>query len=404
MPNTLLTIDEITRECARVLHSNLTFLKGVNKDYDASFAQTGAKIGDTLRVRKPWKPAVTDGRVMTAQDYIENYVALPVTNQKHVGLSFTSAERTLKLDDYSERVITPAMATLASNVEAAMLLSVTKEVYSSVGTPGVTPAAYQVWGDAGQKLDEYLAPRDSNRMVCANPAAMNRTVDGLKGLFEDGNSLSDQYKNGVMKYAAGFKWAMDQNIINLTTGSRTGTILNNDASGTNNTQGNTTVSLDGLGGATQTVKKGEVFTIAGVYAVNQETKQSTGALQQFVVTADATGSGSAIAALSVSPAMYTTGGRQNIDAFPANDAAITFMGSASTPYPQNLAFHRDAFTFATADLEMPDSGKASRANYDGIAVRVWKQGDIVNDLHYCRVDVLFGYCTVYAELANRVWG
>jgi len=402
--NTLLTIDKVTLEALRVLHGNLAFIKNCNRDYDAEFAKDGAKIGDTLRIRKPPKYTVRTGRVMSAQNSTETNISLPVTNQKGVDLDFTSAEFTLGIDNFSRRFLKPSMTVLAANIDYDAL-SMTLDVANSVGTPGTTPSTYQVWGDANAKLDDNLAPRDGERTAILNPAAMTRTVDGLKGLFQAGDAIADQYRSGVMSRAIDLKWAIDQNVRNLTTGTHSGTVS---VTGTVAT-GATTIALDWTGGvATDTVKEGEVFTIAAVFAVNDETKQSLTNLKQFVVTADTTGVSSQWLTLPISPTIYgpTSAGLQNVDALPANNAAVTFYGTTSaTVYPQNLIFHRDAFTFATADLKLPRNQEmAARKVQDGISMRIWEGTDIRNDEWPVRSDVLYGYVSTYPELACRVWG
>jgi len=402
MANTLLTIDMVTLEALAVLHGNLAFVKNVNRDYDSAFGKTGAKIGDTLRIRKPPQYTVRSGAVMSAQNATETYVSLPVTSQKGVDLNFSSVDFALKIDDFSDRFLKPAMSVLASQIDYDAL-SMTLDIANSVGTPGTTPATYQVWGDAQAVLDNALAPRDGNRTAILNPQAMARTVDGLKGLFQAGDAIADQYRSGVMTRAIDLKWAIDQNIRSVTMGTRTGTTLvtGNPATGSN------TVNVDGLGGATQTVNEGEVITIAAVYDVNAETKATLTNLKQFVVTANATGVGSEVA-LTVSPTFYgpTSGALQNISALPVDGAAVTFYGTTtSTVYPQNLIFHKDAFTFATVDLKLPRASEmAARKVMDGISMRIWEGQDIVNDAFPVRSDVLYGYATTRPELGCRVWG
>lgn len=406
MSNTLLTIDMITRESLRVLHGSLAFVKNVNRDYDDQFAKTGAKIGATLRVRKPNKYTVRTGRVMDVQDTTEQSVDLTVATQKGVDMNFTSEELTLKLDDFSERIIKPAMSVLAAAIDYDAL-SMTYDVANSVGAPGTTPATSTPWLDAGAILDDNLAPRDGNRTVILSPAANARTVAGLQALFEPGDSIADQYRGGTMKRALDFKWAIDQNVRNLTTGTNTNRTTTCDLAA-NVSTGATTLSIDGLSGATVTITEGEVFTIAGCYAVNDETKASLPYLKQFVVTATSTGSGSAITNLPISPTIYgpTSGALQNVSALPVSGDDLVFYGTTtSTVYPQNLAFHRDAFTFVTADLTMPRAAQmASRKVMDGISMRVWQGDDIINDQFPCRVDVLYGFVATYPQLACRVWG
>lgn len=404
MANTLLTIDMVTQEAVRVLHSNTAFIKNVNKQYDDRFGREGAKIGDTLRVRKPPKYSVRTGRVMQVQNSTESYVSLPVSTQKGVDMEWTSAEFTLALDDFSQRFLKPAMSVLGATIDYDAL-NMTLDVANSVGTPGTTPASFQVWADAGAKLDDALTPRDGDRTAILSPAAMARTVDGLKGLFQAGDAIADQYRSGVMARAIDLKWAIDQNVRNVTMGSRSGTTLITAPSGLST--GITQIRVDGLTGATDTVKQGEVITIASVFDVNAETKQTLTTLKQFVVQADATAASNAIT-LNISPTIYdsTSGALQNVSALPADNAAVTFYGTTSaTVYPQNLIFHKDAFTFATADLKMPKSAEmAARKVQDGISMRIWEGADITNDMFPTRSDVLYGFTTIYPELACRVWG
>lgn len=395
----------VTNEALRVLHGNLAFVKNVNRGYDDQFAKDGAKIGDTLRIRKPPKYSVRTGRVMQAQNSTENYVNLTVNNQKGVDMNWTSAEFTMQIDDFSNRFLKPAMSVLAATIDYDAL-GMTTDVANSVGTPGTTPASFQVWADANAKLDDSLAPRDGERTAILNPAAMARTVDGLKTLFQAGDAIADQYRSGVMARAIDLKWAIDQNVRNVTMGTRSGTVLVTAPSGVST--GASTIDMDGFAGATDTVRAGEVFTLGSVYDVNAESKQTLTSLKQFVVTATGTASSNKITALAFSPAMYdsTSGALQNVSALPADNAAVTFYGTTSTNvYPQNLVFHKDAFTFATADLKMPKAAEmASRKVLDGISMRIWMGSDITNDAFPTRSDVLYGYATTYQELACRVWG
>jgi hypothetical protein len=405
MANTLLTIDMVTLEALRVLHGSCAFVKNVNRDYDSQFAKDGAKIGDTLRIRKPPKYTVRTGRVMQAQNATETYVSLPVTNQKGVDLDFTSAEFTMDIDDFSSRFLKPSMTVLASTIDYDAL-SMSLDVYNSVGTPGTTPASAQVWLDANALLDINLAPRDGNRTAILDPNAMARTVDALKTLFQDGDAIADQYRSGVMKRALDLKWAIDQNIRTLTTGTRNTTTIS--VTGSPAT-GATTIGLDYAGATpSMTITEGEVFTIGSVFAVNDETKQTLTNLKQFVVTATTTAVTSQWLTLPISPTIYSSasGGLQNVNALPVDNAVVTFYGTtSSTVYPQNLIFHKDAFTFATADLKLPSNQQmASRRVQDGISMRIWEGADIVNDAFPTRSDVLYGYVATYPELAARVWG
>jgi hypothetical protein len=401
--NSILTIDMITRKALEILENNLVITRNVNRQYDDSFAVSGAKIGSTLRIRLPDRALVTDGAALQVQDDAEQSTTLTVASQKHIGVNFTTAELTLQLDDFAERVLKPRISQLASSIDADVA-NAYKAIFNTVGTPGVSPATALVLLQAQQKLNESAAGM-APRYATVNPAANAGLVNGLSGFFNPTTTISQQFKNGMMGTGVlGFdEINMSQSIKVHTTGSRAGTILVN---GAVSTQGQSTISIDGLTGATDTVTVGDVFTIANVFAVNPQTRESTGSLQQFVVTAAQTGVSNALANMAISPPIYTsTNALATVDSFPADNAAVTFVGTASTAYPQNLIYHKDAITFATADLVMPQGvDMAARANHNGISLRVVRQYDINNDRMPCRIDVLYGFSTIRPQMACRLWG
>ena len=367
---------------------------------DNSFAQEGAKIGTTLRIRLPDRALVTDGAALQVQDDNEQFTTLTVSSQKHIGINFTTAELTMQLDDFAERVLKPRVSQLASSIDADVA-NAYQGIFASVGTPGTVPSTSLVLLQGQQKLNEAAAPM-SPRYATVNPAANAGLVEGMKGLFNPVSTISRQFKSGLMgEGILGYdEMAMSQSIKQHTTGTRTGA---HTVTTTVSTQGATTVAITGTG--TQTIKKGDVFTIANVFAVNPQTRESTGSLQQFVATADATAVAGAYT-VSVSPAIYTSGqALATVDSFPQATATVTFLGSASTQYPQNLLYHKDAIAFATADLVMPQGvDMASRQVHNGISMRIVRQYDINNDRMPCRIDVLYGYSVIRPQLACRMWG
>jgi len=400
MANSILTIDMITRKALEILENNLVLTRNVNRQYDDSFAVEGAKIGSTLRIRLPDRALVTDGAALQVQDDNEQFTTLTVASQKHIGVNFTSAELTMQLDDFAERVLKPRISQLASSIDADVANSF-KSIYQSVGTPGTTPATSLVLLQAQQKLNEAAAVM-SPRYATVNPAANAGLVEGMKGLFNPTDTISRQFKNGMMGMGVlGFdEINMSQSIKQHTTGSwGTGITVTS----TVTTQGSTTLGIS-FTGSSKTWNVGDVFTVAGVYAVNPQTRESTGSLQQFVVTAAA--SGSSTATLTVSPAMYTADqALATIDAFPVATAAVTMLGSSASAYAQNLVYHKDAITFATADLLLPQGvDMAARAVHNGISMRVVRQYDINNDRMPCRIDVLYGYSVIRPQMACRLWG
>jgi hypothetical protein len=394
----------ITRKALEILENNLVITRNVNRQYDDSFAVEGAKIGSTLRIRLPDRALVTNGAALQVQDDNEQYTTLTVSTQKHIGVNFTSAELTMQLDDFAERVLKPRISQLASSIDNDVANSY-KGIYSSVGTPGTTPGTSLVLLQAQQKLNEYAAPMD-NRFATVNPAANAALVEGMKGFFNPTDTISRQFKNGLMGQGVlGYnEVAMSQSIVNHTTGTRSATASLTVGS-TISTEGTAVVAINGDTGSA-TFKAGDVFTIANVYSVNPQTRQSTGSLQQFVVTADATASSGNWSSVNVSPAIYTPANAlATVDSFPQSGAVVTVLGAASTSYPQNLVYQKDAITFATADLLLPQGvDMASRQVHNGISLRVVRQYDINNDRLPCRIDVLYGYSVIRAPMAARMWG
>ena len=402
MANSLLTIDMITRKALEILENNLVLTRNVNRQYDDSFAVEGAKIGSTLRIRLPDRALVTDGAALQTQDDNEQFTTLTVASQKHIGVNFTSAELTMQLDDFAERVLKPRISQLASSIDADVA-NAFKTIGNSVGTPGTTPSTSLVLLQAQQKLNENAAVM-SPRYATVNPAANAGLVEGMKGLFNPTDTISKQFKNGMMGTGVlGFdEINMSQSIKQFTTGTRNATGGSTSAAVT--AEGATTIAITGAGSGA-TVKAGDVFTVADCFAVNPQTRESTGSLFQFVALADVTLGSSGEGNITVA-AMYSANhALATVNALPGNSKAVVFVGTGNSTYPQNLVYHKDAITFATADLLLPQGvDMAARAVHNGISLRVVRQYDINNDRMPCRIDVLYGYSTIRPQMACRLWG
>jgi hypothetical protein len=395
MANSFLTPQQITREALRVLHNKLTFIGNINRQYDDSFAKSGAKIGDTLKIRLPNQYTVRTGKTLSAQDVTEQSVSLQIATQKGVDVNFSSAELTLTLDDFSSRILEPAMAVLASSLEADAF-GMYKDVYQQVGTAGTAPNTLLTYLQARARLNNSLTPMDANRSAHLSPLATATIVDALKGLFQDASSIREQYREGSMGRTAGFDWYENPLMPTHTNGTKVAGVTVNGAG-----QVGSTLNIGNVAN-TNTLLKGSVFTVAGVYEVHPETKAVTPRLQQFVVAADATMAGTT-GAIAISPAIVVSGAAQNVGAAPADAAAITFVGAASTGYEQEMAFHRDAFAFATADLVLPRGVDfAAREVFDGVSMRIVRAYDINNDAFPCRIDVFYGYKTIRPQMACRI--
>ncbi len=408
MSNVILTPTTVTREVGRILHNNLRFCRNINRQYDNSHMSTGQRDGGSIKLRLPNQYTTSTGAALAIQDTTESSETLTRGTQRHVDTNFTTDELTQSLDDFSERILKPSITVLASNIDFDAM-SMVQDIANSVGTPGTTPATAKVLLDAGAKMNEFATP-DSQLYCGVNPAANASLVDGLKGLFQAGDKIASQYKTGIMGInTLGFdEFFRSQSVRTHTTGSGAAdSILVDEPSATNLVEGTTTLDMDISGGASETLAKGDVFTIANVNAVNPETKQLTGSAQQFTVTALNTASSGQFTAVTFKPAMYTSssGGLQTVDALPVNNAAVTVVGGASTAYPQNIAFHKDAFVLGTVDLEIPQGVHfTAREVQDQISIRCVRQYRIGTDDIPCRFDVLYGYVTWRLWMACRIWG
>lgn len=398
MANTIKTLSDgdITREALRILKNANSVLKTVNRQYDDRFAQTGAKNGGTLQIRQPNRYTVGTGRTISPQDTTEQTTALVVATQKHVPVQFYSSELTLSLDDFSDRILKPAMSVLASTVALDVSTAMASGFHQLVGTAGTTPTSFLTYAQAGEVLDWQTAPRDGNRSVLLNPTAMAATADAQKGLFNPSAGIGEQYESGVVEKMTGFKFMMDQSLPTVTNGAGASYQTNTPSGITN---GATAIAVDTGTGA---LAAGQVFTIAGVYEVNPDTKASTGRLKQFVVASAYSGGAGNI---TIGQALYKSGAYQNISADIPDNTALTLVGSASTAYTRNFAFHRDAIVLATADLEMPNNqDMAYRAKMDGLSLRFVRFYDGTNDNFIGRFDILYGIKVVRPEWGVQVIG
>lgn len=403
MANTLLTPTAVTREALRILHQKLNFVGSINRQYDSSFAKSGAKIGSSLKIRLPNEYTVRTGAAIDVQDTDETSETLTVATQKGVDMQFTSEDLTMSLDDFSGRILDPAMSVLAANIEYDAM-SMYKDVYNEISDVGATITLADVL-EASKVLTENLAP-SSDRMLNLNPRDQVSLVNSLSSLFNPTGNISSQFRDGeVADNFIGFrKVFMNTLWPTHTTGTETANTYRTDiAAG----EANGSAGLLHVDTGSSTFKQGDIIEIQNVFAVHPETKQSTGALKRFVVTADyAGGEGD----LAISPSIVATGARQNVNAAAADGAIIykresdasTAIGNAAD-YTISMAYHKDAFTFATADLVMPRGVDFSaREVMDGISMRIVRDYDINNDKFPCRIDVLYGYKTIRPQLACRL--
>ena len=423
MANTLLHADVITKESLRVLHEKLQFIGTINRQYDSSFSIGGAKVGDTIRIRKPARLSTRSGTTMgndssgsagTIQNFVEEQIPLTVNRQIGVDLSFTDKDLTLSLDDFSKRIIEPAMSILASTMESDVLENLTNSLGRYIqNNTGIT------WKNTVQAkaiLDQQTTPQDNNRCLLIDPMMQVDVLDETKGLFQSSNAISKQYLEGEIGRTGGFKWVASSRIPIYENG--TAVVATQKVALVN---GVSSVSI--VASTAGTLKKGTVFTIAGVYAVHPETKKTLTTLYAFVcaedtVFADTSATvvvpvyaldnapGAGIAAGSgviVGEKLYISGPMQNVSSAGSTTAIITQLGAASVSGAQSIAYHKDAFTFATADLVLPKGvDMASRQVYEGISLRMVRDWNQTDGTFPVRFDLLYGFQTLRPEYAIKL--
>lgn len=395
MANALLTPQAVTREALALFINSFAFLKGVDRQYDSSFAQDGAKIGDTLKIRLPNDYIVRSGPTAVPQDTVEQNTTLQISSQKGVDVAFSSADRALKLDDYRDRILKPAMNNLAANVAGDLMSSaegipsIVRNVDGSNNT--ISPNA-TTWLTAGAMLDQYGVPRGDNRKIIMDPITQANTVASLSGLFNNQQKIGAQYNSGTMGQALGFDWSMDQSAILHTSGTFTAGTVNGAG------QSGATLTTNAITG---TLKQGDIITIAGVFGINRSSKQSTGKLQQFVVTADVANGATSIPIYpGIVAAVGGTVPFATVSAAPANSAALALVGKPSEVTRKNLALDGRAFTFASADLVLPKGvHEAYRATFGGVSMRLITAYNVTSDQLITRLDILYGWKLVRPEFA-----
>lgn len=403
MANAIITPTMIAKEALMQLENNLVAGNLVHRDYKKEFV----KVGSTVNVRKPVKFVAEDGATAVMQDVEEANTSITIDQRKHVAWKFTTQDLTLSISEYSERYIKPAAIALANKVDLDVL-GLYKYVWNWVGTPGQTVDSFSDFAKGPERLDLMAVPKDMRHSVLSTGDYWG-IAGAATGLYMQ-NVASDAYRKAMIGNLGGVDTYMDQNVRKHTVGAHGGTpVIDGDNQNTtyalSKLTNSQTLTTDGWTEGVA-LKAGDVFTIADVYSVNPVNKESTGVLQQFVLLADKTTSSSTVDTdLSISPAIITSGPYQNVNAAPADDATITYLGTASTAYSQNMVFHKNAFALVTVPLEMPDDVDfKARETHKGLSLRVIKWYDGVNDEEKIRLDVLYGVKAIYPDLATRLSG
>jgi hypothetical protein len=410
MSNNLLTISKITNEALMVLENELTFTGQVDRNYDDQFAVVGAKIGSTVNVRRPGRFIGVTGPALQVEDFNETSVPVTLSTQFHVDTQFTTQDLALSLDMFSDRVLKPGIAAIANKMDRDGLITAKNNTANIVGTAGTAPTGLITYLTAAAYLDSEGAPRDGRRSVIVEPFTSASIVDNLKGLFNPQTTISEQYTKGLMgRDSGGMNWYMDQNVVSQTFGSYATSVLScNVTTATGFLSSGWAYSSNitiGAATAAATLNQGDTFTIAGVYAVNPQNRQSYGKLRNFVVQSTTSIASGGTATVTVVPAIITAGQFQNVSVTTTGSQTVTPFNNTGVTSPQNILMHKNAFTMACADLELPEgvhfAGRASDKEL-GLSIRVVRQYTINNDSIPTRLDVLYGWAPLYPELACRI--
>ena len=400
MTNTLVTCSIVAKEALAILENMVSFSGMVNRDWEDEFTgnqSRGYSPGQTINIKRPPRYTYRSGRVAVPQATVETTVPLTLS-QGGCDLNFTSLERTLSLQKLEDK-LQAALATVGNEIDRQGLQLARQATFNTLGTPGTLPNTQALALGAvtgiNQRLDEMAAPRDKQRGLIMGPALNAAAIQGFAGLFNAGDKISKQFGSGMMVDSLGLSYAMDQNVDTHVNGTQV--VAGTNISGANQT--GAAVTVVALGG---TITKGTVITLPGVYAVNPQSRVSTGVLAQFVVTADLTAGATSI---PIAPAIVTSGAFQNVTASPTTGAPFTIFGTAGGSYQANVGFHKDAFTLAMVPMWAPPGGKGvidvAQETYKGFTVKVTEFYDGVNDNSIMRLDVLFGWAATYPELAVK---
>lgn len=409
--NKILTDDVIAKKALVLLKNNMVAARLVYRDYEKTFG----KVGDTIRLKLPFRTKSASGRTLVKQPLVDQTVPFKINRQEHVGLEYTVKDKTLDIEQFAERYLKSGMIQMANVVDRSILLTMKNSFHTS-GTPGVRPGAFIDFATASAKQTTYAVPDDGMRRAVIDPFTCASLSDEVTKLFKE-SMVEAAYKKGYKGPVSNFDTYESQNLPKHTVGDHGGTPLMA-AVGTNSN----TIDTDGwTASKTGLLKVGDVFTVAGVYGVNPQSYETTGILQEFVVQADANSSAGGLSTITFAPSMndgtltttnddgdtVSLGAYQNVTALPADGAPITVLGAANTTYEQNYLFHRDAIALCVTNLELPKSAVVKERVYDpesGLSILLTQAYDINEMAEVTRIDIVWGAQLIYPELAMRLWG
>ena len=409
--NNLLTDDVIAKEALRLLKNNLVFAKKVYRKYE----QTYGKVGDTIRIKLPYRVKSSSGRTLVKKPLVDQTIPLVVENQEHVGLEYTVKDRTLDITQFSERYLKSGMSQIANVIDRSLALTM-KNIYHTSGTPGTRPGAFIDFANAAAKQTTYAVPDDMQRCAVLNPFTCASLSDEVTKLFQN-DMVKGAYQKGYKGMVSDYMTYMSQNLPTHTVGAHGGTplVAGTIANGTSVTTDGWDISVTGL------LLEGDVITFAGCFGVNPQSYASTGLLQEFVVQADVDSDGSGLATITVEPSIndgtatitnaagdsVSLAAYQNVTNVPGDNVAIVVAGTASTEYEQNYLFHKECIALAMIDLELPQTAvikERARDPDSGLSLTLTAAYDINEQTEIYRIDAVWAAKAVYPELGMRLWG
>lgn len=451
MSNNLLTLSYITNEALVVLENELVIANRVERQYSNEFAQTGAKVGNQVAIRRPPRYKGTYGPPLNVEDTNESSVPVVLNYQFHVDVQFTTQDLALSMDMFKKRVLKPQIATVANRIDSDTAQFCYINTAATLGTPGVSPNSLKLFTDARAILAAEACPREGEKNAVLDPISMSSMVATVQGLFNPQAKIGDYIEAGMIaREFAGLDWWEDQNIPVFTTGAQGGTpVLTTPIAGTafltSGWAQSGTVSTQGWSNSTAVISVGDIVQFAGVLPVNPQNRLQYGkTLRQFVVlppggfatpangaaapgltygaaalaagtfnptTGLYTSSGTGTLTLTIGDCVISGGQFQNVTAAPASGATITVNGgtaNANQVSPQSLVFHKYAYALAFADLPLPRGVEFAARAYDdedvGMSIRIVSQYTINNDSEPTRADVLYGPASLYRTLGLRIAG
>lgn len=371
MANTFLTLKTIARQALPRLIENLVFPNLVHKNYSEDFSY----LGDTVQIRKPvaLQAAEFDASAgVSYQDMKDNSVDVKLDKIATVDAQASAIETAVNIDDLNRVFIEPAAVALAEKINADGL-TLYSDIPTCVGTAGTTPATLAALAEIRKQLNIQKVPT-AGRVAIFDPEAdaAFSTLDAI--VHADKSGSTQALREGSIGRVMGLDNYMAQGVKKHTTGITAATAVKVNGAVA---AGAKKLSIDGTA-LTGKLVKGDLLKIGG---------------NTYTVTEDSAAAAStAIADVAVYPALPAI----------ADNADVTLIAS----HTANLAFNPMAFAFVTRPLHNPDGEGVSSyvTSYNGITLRVTKGYNQQYKKSVYSMDVLYGYKTIYPELACRVLG